>query len=91
MPVKPIFQLQLGEILTPTRFIGPTMVAQWVFARECSDIGGGMMPGAELRIVEKCDTPGKTWVRLQILSRSPDAFLKIAGENLANNFDVVKK
>ena len=91
MPVKPIFQLQLGEILTPMRFISPTMVAQWVFAKECSDIGGAMMPGAELRIVEKCDIPGKTWVRVQILSRSPDAFLKINGDNLANNFDVVKK
>ena len=48
-----------------------------------------MMPRAELKIVEKSDNPRGPWVKLQILSKSLPAFLKIGGENLANNFDIV--
>jgi hypothetical protein len=88
MPSKPIPQLRPGEILSPTRAINPAMVSNWVYAKECADIRGGMVPGAELRIVETCVTPGKMWVRVEIVGRQPAAFLKIAGENLSNNFDL---
>lgn len=84
-----IINLQAGQSITPTRFINPTMVTHWKYAAECASIGGGLMPGADLKISEICKIPGAMWVRAQIPGRIPAAFLKIAGEEYANNFRVL--
>ncbi|CAN5298694.1 hypothetical protein BH11PSE10_BH11PSE10_05580 [soil metagenome] len=81
-----IINLQAGGNITPLRHINPTMVTHWKYAKECASIGGGLLPGAELRIAEVSKIPGAMWVRVEIPGRDPVAFLKIAGEEYALNF-----
>jgi hypothetical protein len=44
------------------------------------------MPGTELEVTEVHSTH-PMWVQIAIPYRSPPAFLKVAGDELANNFD----
>lgn len=81
-----IINLQVGKSITPLRQINPTMVAHWKYSKECASIGGGLMPGAALKIAEISKIPGKMWVRAEIPGRTPTAFLKISGEEYALNF-----
>jgi len=81
-----IINLQVGKSITPLRHINPTMVAHWKYTKECASIGGGLMPGADLRIAEISKIPGAMWVRVEIPGRSPVAYLKIAGDEYALNF-----
>jgi hypothetical protein len=81
-----ILLLNPGQYITPTRQINRTMVSHWRFAKECDDIGGGMMPGAELKVVEVGKAAGNMWVKAELSGRYPSAFIKIAGEEFAWNF-----
>ncbi|RZJ13669.1 MAG: hypothetical protein EOP39_00375 [Rubrivivax sp.] len=81
-----IMTLEIGNTITPLRHINATMVSYWQFAKECADILGGLMPGAELKIVELSKIPGAMWVRVELPGRLPVASLKIAGEEYGNNF-----
>lgn len=85
-----IILLSPGQYITPIRQINRTMVSYWRFAKECDDVGGGMMPGAELKIVEVCKTAGNMWVKVELSARHPSAFLKIAGEEFARNFRLLR-
>jgi hypothetical protein len=81
-----IINLQIGQAITPTRHINPTMVAHWKYAKECAGVGGGLLPGAELRIVDLSKIPGAMWVRVELPGRIPPATIKIAGEEYGQNF-----
>jgi len=85
-----IIRLNSGDCITPIRILNKTMVSHWRFATECADIGGGLMPGAELKVAEVSKAPGKLWVRAELPGRQPPAFLKIAGEEFALNFKLKK-
>jgi hypothetical protein len=66
------------------------MASHWRFAAECAAIGGGLMPGPELRVVKVSKAPGNLWVWAELPGRDPPAFLKIAGEEYAPNFKMKK-
>lgn len=85
-----IINLRVGQFITPTRHINPTMVAHWRHSRECANIGGGLLPGAEMKIAELSKVPGAMWVRAEIPGRHPVASLKIAGEEYAHNFRLIR-
>jgi len=85
-----IIRLNAGDVITPARVLNKVMVSHWRFAAECDSIGGGLMPGAELKVVEVSKAPGNLWVRAQLPGRDPAAFLKIAGEEYALNFKMKK-
>jgi hypothetical protein len=85
-----IVNLQVGKFITPIRHINPTMVSHWKYSAECASIGGGLLPGAELRIAEISKIPGSMWVRAEMPGRTPVASLKIAGEEYALNFRLLR-
>jgi hypothetical protein len=85
-----IISLNAGQLITPTRLINRAMVAHWRYAGECADVGGGLMPGAELKIIEISKVPGAMWVKAEIPGRYPAVALKIAGEEYAHNFRLLR-
>lgn len=85
-----IIQLNPGDVVTPIRVLNKVMLSHWRFAVESADIGGGLMPGAELKVVEVNKAPGKLWIRVELPGRHPPAFLKVAGEEYALNFKLKK-
>jgi hypothetical protein len=85
-----IIALKVGQYITPTRILNSAAVAYWRYASECADIGGGLMPGAELRVVATSAQPGRRWVCAEIPGRYPTASLKISGEEYAGNFRLLR-
>ena len=88
--MKPAMQLQKGEVVKNKRLLTDGIVKHWRYASECASLGGGLMPGSSLSVVEV----GKTanvhwWVKLDIPGRSSSASLKVSGEELGLNFDMV--
>jgi hypothetical protein len=81
-----IIALNVGQFITPIRLINRTMISHWRYAKECGDVGGGLAPGAQLKIVALSKRPGLLWVCAEIPGRSPVAALKISGEEYAKNF-----
>ncbi len=64
--------------------INPTMAANWRYRTENADIGAGLTPAAELKIVEvNASIPGNHWIRVQIPGRNPPAYLKLWGEEVS--------
>jgi hypothetical protein len=61
----------------------------WKYARGCGRIGGGLLPGAEMRIAELSKTPA--WVRAEIPGSDPVVSLKIAGEERGANFRPIRQ
>lgn len=88
--MTPVVQLKVGNVIRPVRVLNRTMAANWLYGGECADIGGGIVAGAEMAIVELSVLPGKAWVRVAIPERDPPAYLKIAGGELSSNFDFVR-
>ena len=72
--------------ITPTRLIENARVRQWKYALECADLGGGLMPGAQLRITEVGKAPGQMFVVAQLPGTDPPRCLKISGEEFARCF-----
>jgi hypothetical protein len=85
-----IIALNPGQLITPIRVINRTMVSHWKYAAENADVGGGLLPGAELTITEVSKRPGHLWVRAELPGRSPPATLKISGEEYALNFRLTR-
>jgi hypothetical protein len=81
-----IINLQIGRSITPTRVIENARVRHWKFAAECSDVRGGLMPGAALKVVALDKTPGRMWVKVELPGHDPVAHLKIAGEEYGGCF-----
>lgn len=78
--------VQVGRSIPPRRIINPTMVRHWKYAKECSEVGGGIMPGRNLKVVLTSNTPGQVWVKVELPGRDPVGYLKISGEEYAHNF-----
>src|SRR3982751_1311679 len=76
-----IVNLIEGSVITPTRFIKPGK--HWHYARECAGLSGGLMPGAELKVVDVSKVSGSLWVKAELPGRDPVAYLKIDGEEYA--------
>jgi hypothetical protein len=81
-----IIALQSGQIITPIRLLNRIAISHWKYAGECGDVGGGLLPGAELKIIEISKRPGAMWIRAELPGRFPSAALKISGEEYALNF-----
>lgn len=80
-----IISLEVGQFITTTRNINPKMVSHWRYARDCQ-IGGGLLLGAKLTVVEVSKTPGEMWVRARMPGDYSTATLKISGEEFSWNF-----
>lgn len=81
-----IITLSPGMHITPTRLIENARVRQWKYARECADVGGGLMPGAQLLVTEVGKVPGQMFVVAQLPGTDPPRALKISGEEFAGSF-----
>jgi hypothetical protein len=68
------------------RLLTDGVVKHWRYASECASLGGGLMPGSSLSVVEVGKTANVHWrVKLDIPGRSPSASLKVSGEELGMN------
>lgn len=77
--------LRPGQYITPRVMILPGTC--WTYASECSFIGGGIMPGARLRVVEIHTVPGQMWVKVALPALDPVGYLKISGEEFSWKFE----
>jgi len=89
MAMPPIIQLKIGDRVKPRFVINPVKARNWKFARDSADIGGGLMPQAELVVAETSTRMGDLWVKLSLPGRDPPAYLKLAGDELGGNFDFI--
>ena len=80
--------LNIGMKITPGRMLTDIQINYWQYAGECDGILGGLMPGAELEIVEVNRIAGAMWIRVKLPGAYPPKFLKIAGQEYAQNFRV---
>ncbi len=92
MPMKPILMLKAGDRIAANKLITKLLIQNsFKYARECVDIGGGIMPGTRLTIMEV--NPGERWVIAYFDPPDYDPMLrrclKIDGEMLGLNFDLV--
>jgi len=62
------------------------MVRHWRYASECADIGGGLMIGTQLKVLEVSKLAGQMWIVVAIPGGDPPKRLKISGEEYAHNF-----
>ena len=83
-----IINLIVGQFIAPTRVLNNNQVRHWKFANECADIGGGIMQGTVLKIIDINKVPGNMWVKVELPHSSPPRFLKISGEEFAHNFRI---
>jgi len=74
--------------ITPTRLIENARVKQWKYALECADVGGGLMPGSQLKVAEVGKAPGQMFVVARLPGTDPPRFLKISGAEFAGCFRV---
>jgi hypothetical protein len=87
--MKPAMQLQKGEVVRNKRLLNDAIIKHWRYAGECASLGGGLMPGSSLSVLEvgKADNV-RWWIKLEIPGRFPSASLKVSGEELGLNFDM---
>lgn len=88
-PIIPLFQVKLGALITPKLDLNNAAIQHWKYARECADIGGGLIAGtARLAIVEKSslDNRSEVWIKVAIEGTSPPRILKLSGEEYALKF-----
>lgn len=78
--------LRPGMQIMPRMMISPQKAAHWSYANTNPSVMGGMLPNTLLRVVEISISP--PFVCLEIPGRTPPAFLKVTGEELAMNFTV---
>jgi hypothetical protein len=83
-----IMTLSPGMHITPTRLIENARVRHWKYRAECASVGGGLMPGAQLRVAEVGQAPGHMFVVAQLPGSDPPRFLKISGAELGPCFRV---
>ncbi len=79
-------QLRVGQIVKNRLPIRPAQVKYFKFARECDDIGGGLMPGTAFEVVEVRPLASEQWVRLKAPGSDPAKHLKLAGGELSGLF-----
>ena len=72
-----------------TRLIRNDRVRHWKYAKECADVGGGLMPEMHLKVDETSTRPGEIWVRLELPS-DPPRYLKVSGEEFGLCFRMVR-
>lgn len=72
-------QIKIGQALKLRLSVLPARVQTFKFAKECDDVGGGLMPGTELVVVEVHPLPHEQWVRVKIPGSDPAKHLKLAG------------
>jgi hypothetical protein len=79
-------RLQPGDKVKSLHEINAARIRHWKYITECADVGGGIMPGVEFTVTDVHKDPTQPWVRLKIPFKSPDAFLKVSGQELATVF-----
>lgn len=81
-----VISLFVGKSIAATRVLNNIQVQNWKYKNECANIGGGIMPGTQLKIIEVNKIPGNMWVKVLLPHSDPPKTLKISGEEFANNF-----
>lgn len=78
--------LKPGAMVAARMMITPDKARNWKHARTNAAIGGGLVTGAKLKVVQVSSNP--SFARLELPGRSPPAFITVTGEELAMNFDM---
>ena len=87
--MKPIVQLRPGNKVKTKRTLNDQIIKFWRYARENGNRRNTMLSGTILTITETNPGPGNSWVKLEIPGTHPPAFLKVSGQELAGQFDLV--
>jgi hypothetical protein len=77
--------LKSGQTVKTKHLIRRDRIMHWRYGRECADVGGGLMAGATLRVVQ-VHAVAPTFALLELPGRSPAAYLKVSGDEMAANF-----
>ncbi|HYC56803.1 MAG TPA: hypothetical protein VEL28_17865 [Candidatus Binatia bacterium] len=91
-PVTPLHQVKVGAVITPKLFVSNDMIKHLTFARECADVGAGLMPGtAKLEIVEisPMTLNGNRWLKAAIVGTDPPRVLKLTAQEYMGRFAAV--
>ena len=80
-----INKINSGDRIMARLSINQIKVSNWKYRKECDSVGGGIMPGTVLVVVEV--NQRELWIRIEIPGRSPPGYLKVAGVELSSNFD----
>lgn len=84
--MKMFIQLVAGDKIRPKMTIIDGKIRNWKYAKECSSVGGGMMPHASLTIVEVSNQFNDKWLKAEIDGSHGSSHLKITPEEFAMNF-----
>jgi hypothetical protein len=87
--MQAVFALKSGNRICARLPIDKSKVSNWKYAGECPQNFPMLTPGSVLEIFELSATPGSAWVKAYIPNTLNTMFLKISGEELANNFQLV--
>ena len=77
-------QLKTGQKVKLRLGILPARVKALQYAKECDDVGGGLMPGTELEVVEVRNVGSDQWAKLRIPGSDPARHLKLSGGELSS-------
>ncbi|WP_157269360.1 hypothetical protein [Azohydromonas aeria] len=88
MPMKPVVQLRPGDQIRARFLLDKARVAHWKYGAEAPPHFSIVAAGAVLRIFE-VHAVMPYWVKAWLPHTHETAWLKIAGEELAMNFDFV--
>ncbi len=80
-------QLKPRDKVVARRQLNPVMAKHWTYASINASIGGGIMQGAVLEVVEVSQSPNRA--KLAIPGRTPPAFLTFSGQEMVGLFDMV--
>jgi len=76
-----------GDSIISTRLLEDSRIKHWKYGKECQNHGGSFMPGTKFKVVELNKSPGNMWVKAEIPGSDPAQYIKITGEEFANNFE----
>jgi len=89
MPMKPIVDLSIGDKICPKFVIDSHRVKHWKYSDECPIHQFNIPTWSVLEIFELNPIPGLQWVKAYLPNTHNTMYLKISGEELSWNFNLV--
>lgn len=83
-----IINLSVGSSIFSKRYLRNAQVRNWKFKDGFSGFYNDIMPGVAFKITELNKVPGNMWVKVEIPGSNPQQYLKITGDEFANNFRI---
>lgn len=88
-PCIPLHLVKVGALITPRFFLTNELISHWTFAKECADVGGGLIAGtAQLEVVEVSPLTlnAVRWLKVAVAGSSPQKLLKLTAEEYMSKF-----